>query len=901
MAASVASSGGGRRHYSVFLSVFPKTNFTTPTPQATPKIGAISSPVQSFADFNASSNVPDDAVKLTRAWSAATRFLSLSPGLHGKSATPDQEALQAFSFLLESALKDLIAWYTNEISIHFRTFVLPELQGWQRLISPAEAPGILQSTLVLLQKTQEHYLGHVDQLASLMQSTSLRDHADSFKVQIKRNLHTLILHSLPRLSLQKTLANVMFQHMNLSLQRGGNPEKCRKAEQCNCQLDLSGLPLHELNDVGLGGLTGEGAFAHAVHEFLKGPAIGRRCFQVDWNGHSSAVPKLRLWVTQYFLPLIEKALAAISGKYDLKLAANDTQQFVSMAVTNLGRLRTLYLFDYVKTWPDSTGAILDVWEYLNAGTQADKAYVCRSFSDQIQRRLLHAGASTSEVLSIYVNVIHAFKSLDSRGVLLEKVALPIRNYLRARDDTVSIIAASFLADLDHDGNVTAADLDKVCSDITIEVANSTLEDNRDEKTLNWDDMDWVPDPIDAGPDYKSSTSEDVVAYILGLFEQEEFIKEVTTVLAQHLLDATDSEYVKETRLVELFKSRLDATKLQAAEVMLKDMRDSVTLGKRINPYAVYESTQNVPTPREIQAAIPEEGITLASLYSMFEGRMKRPQFIAAVKLVATKRNDLFYAKRTRIPPDPAGPSNTKKNGTNFKTQILSSFFWPELRSNEFEMPWRLEPLVKTFENRFTALGSQRKLEFRPALSKVSLRLELEDRTIEESDIPGWRASVIDKFASGDGPAADYDPAIGLTVEQIMDAKEMEEELVLDALNFWMNKNVLYKMPTGTYAVLERLDMDVGTNQQQAQQEDLVSAVKSQDAMLRESAPIFETFIANMLRNQGPKEVGGIMGITSFLKMVLPTFTYGDDEVRWLLSEMEGRGEVTKNGETWSVV
>ena len=34
-------------------------------------------------------------------------------------------------------------------------------------------------------------------------------------------------------------------------------------------------------------------------------------------------------------------------------------------------------------------------------------------------------------------------------------------------------------------------------------------------------------------------------------------------------------------------------------------------------------------------------------------------------------------------------------------------------------------------------------------------------------------------------------------------------------------------------------------------------------------------------------------------MVNPAFVYGDDEVRWLLAEMEGRGEVKRSGEAWA--
>lgn len=122
-----------------------------------------------------------------------------------------------------------------------------------------------------------------------------------------------------------------------------------------------------------------------------------------------------------------------------------------------------------------------------------------SFSQQLNRRLLHAGVTTSELLSIYINVILAFKTLDPRGVLLEKVAVPLRSYLRLRDDTVRIIAASFLADVDDSGHVTNPS-DEVCSDLVREITLSEGERPQTEsRGLDWDDMEWMPDPIDAGP------------------------------------------------------------------------------------------------------------------------------------------------------------------------------------------------------------------------------------------------------------------------------------------------------------------------------------------------------------------------------------------------------------------
>lgn len=886
-----------RRHDSLFLSVFPKKTFTTPTPESTPNIGTISSPGTTFGGFGGFVNEADETVIYTRAWSTATRFLALSPAHSDQPAPVNDDVVKAFTYLLQSdqTRRDLVTWYENEIGAHFRRFLLPELQTWQQPILLSKVDNVLRSTLDTLRRAKEHYTVRLEDLSSRLQHAGTENHGTLFKAQALRSFHTLVLHSLPRQSLQKSLAGVFYQNLKQSLQQSSNPDSCLKTGSCHCTLDLSHLPLKELHDVGLGGLIGERAFAHAMHKFLQGPAIERRCFQVDWTGHQTVFPKLRSWVLHQVIPQVERALADLKGNDKIEIASADAQQLVSIAVNNIGHSRTNSLFDYVKTWPASTGAIQDIREYLNAGSQANKVHVCQSFSEQIQRRLLHAGASTSEILGLYVNVIHAFKALDGRGVLLEKVAAPIRGYLRARDDTVTIIAASFLADADPEGGHESSEVDRVCPDIAIEVSKTALGSTRESQMLNWGDMDWMPDPIDAGPDYRSSRSEDIIAQILGLFEQDEFITETTNVLAQHLLHGTDVNYIKETRLVELLKSRLDAAKLQAADVMLKDVRDSVALNKRINGPTTLASEAAAPAPKEIQAAIPEGGITLPSLYKPFETRIKRPQFMAAVKLVAIKRGDLYYPKRTRIPLAPTA-SASKQDAMQFKTLILSSQYWPQLRSDEFNVPQALQPIQTNFAHKFEAFGSQRRLHYRPALALVSVRMELEDRVVEEADVPAWRASVIDAFS-------DYDDDVGLTAAQLVEILRMEEKLVMDALNFWTSKTVLFQRSPGAYAVLESLDMDIAPVQQHLQPvEDMTSAVVSQDAMFRESVPVFETFIANMLRNQGAKEIGGMMGITSLLKMVLPSFTYGDEEVIWLLTEMERKDMVKRdNGEKWSIV
>ena len=879
-------------------SVFPSKDYSTPTPESTPSIGPLASPTEPFGGFNIPANDADEAVQTARAWSTATRYLSRD---HSEDSSPPQKhEIEAFVQLLISTDQSVLLadWYLNSISMHFRQHILPDLSSWQAPIAVSRANDLITTTVQVLEDTQTLYLEPLARLSSTSRSKLFTERIVVFRSQVLRRWHSLVLYSLPRQRVMKTLGSALYQHMRTELGIYSNPEKCLKNDRCLCKISFKGFPLKLLHGVGLGGDLAQRALALATHRLLDGPAVERRCFQVDWSGYKTVVPRLKAWVEDCFAPCIQGAIGALTGA-QFQFTGNDIERMAASAVLSLVRKRTETLFDYVKVWPASTGALLDIKEHIATGSTIEKASLCTAFIRQVQQRILHAGATTVDVLSIYVNVIHAFKLLDARGVLLDKVAGPLRNYLRSRDDTVTVMAASFLADIDADGNLSGDSEEKICVDIARAAQNSSLEDSRSDRGLNWDDMEWVPDPIDAGSNHKYTKSEDVLSYILGLFDQEDFIKEVTNVLAQHLLQATDPEFAKETRLVELFKSRFDPSKLQAAEVMLKDMRDSVMLQKRI---LAGRGQRSVPTPRDIQAAIPEDGITLRSLEQQFENRMTHSQFLASVKLTANRRGDLYFPKRGRLPSSGNERESERADSDDpeISFRILSSFFWPQLRSNKFALPEIFSKDLTHISDKFAHYSGQRRLEWQHALGRMSVTLELEDRTINEPDVHAWRVSMISAFSSTDQNQSDSSEGASLTSEDLQAQLSMDAELVSDALSYWSHKRVLYQPTPGHYSVLERLDMDVAAQTAASAEEEAFSAVKSQDAVLRENAPMFSIFIANMLRNSGPKEVGGMMGIANMLKMVLPTFTYGEEEVLFLLGEMEGRGEVVRDGEAWRV-
>lgn len=122
----------------------------------------------------------------------------------------------------------------------------------------------------------------------------------------------------------------------------------------------------------------------------------------------------------------------------------------------------------------------------------------------LSQRLLHPGASTFEILQIYISLIRAFALLDPRGVLIDRVARPIRRYLRDREDTVRVIVAGLLAspaEEDNKGNDHMMRQEDVLVDLAVELnrAAELVAQSDDNQDLDWDDMNWTPDPVDAGP------------------------------------------------------------------------------------------------------------------------------------------------------------------------------------------------------------------------------------------------------------------------------------------------------------------------------------------------------------------------------------------------------------------
>jgi anaphase-promoting complex subunit 2 len=113
-----------------------------------------------------------------------------------------------------------------------------------------------------------------------------------------------------------------------------------------------------------------------------------------------------------------------------------------------GACRTSELFDIIVDFPNSAQAVeelrVSILFFFSLILEAHPDFFCQvcltrteqrdllvdSLKAQNAKRLLQPGADTKDVITQYVSTIKCLGILDTQGVLLSRVADPIRSYLR---------------------------------------------------------------------------------------------------------------------------------------------------------------------------------------------------------------------------------------------------------------------------------------------------------------------------------------------------------------------------------------------------------------------------------------------------------------------------------------
>ncbi|KAG8426880.1 hypothetical protein J3459_007712 [Metarhizium acridum] len=234
-------------------------------------------------------------------------------------------------------------------------------------------------------------------------------------------------------------------------------------------------------------------------------------------------------------------------------------------------------------------------------------------------------------------------------------------YLCQRDDAIRIVVTGLLSNPDSiDSEESKQRLVELA--VLLNEASQQQRSHVDDEDLDWDDMTWVPDPVDAGPNYKRPKNEDVIGTLINaLGSQEIFIKEFQMIIAERLL-SNQAGFQQEIKVLSLLKKKFGENALQNCDVMVRDVYDS----RRVDALL----RKNLPSTDGQQANQP--------------------------------------------PP------------LNYHSKILSRLFWPSLPKAPFTVPAPVAEIQGKYEAGFEQLKTCRKLTWLDHIGTATVQLDLDD-------------------------------------------------------------------------------------------------------------------------------------------------------------------------------
>ncbi|XP_068654157.1 anaphase-promoting complex subunit 2 [Aristolochia californica] len=467
------------------------------------------------------------------------------------------------------------------------------------------------------------------------------------------------------------------------------------------------------------------------------------------------------------------------------------------AYETLQDLRISKLFEIIVDYPDSSPAIEDLKQCLEYTGQHSK--LVDSFISALRYRLLTAGASTNDILHQYVSTIKALRTVDPKGVFLEAVGEPIREYLRGRKDTIKCIVTMLTDGAGGNSNGPGNTGDSLLEELNRDSENQENVDcdddfNSDDKQAWINAERWEPDPVEADPNKGSWNRRkiDILGMMVSIIgSKDQLVNEYRVMLAEKLLNKSEYDIDTEIRTLELLKIHFGEGSMQKCEIMLNDLIDS----KRTNTNI--KATMSNPSQRGVNQG--GAGMSL----------------------------DLLDAT------------------------IISSNFWPPIQVESLDIPDSVNQLLSDYAKRFHEIKTPRKLLWMKNLGTVKLELEFEDRTMEFTVSPLHAAIIMQFQEQPSWTSKNLASVIGVPVDTLN-----------RRINFWISKGILVES-LGTEVddhiftiVDEMAEMNKNAANGGTCEELLVAeeegetCVASVEEQLRKEMTVYEKFILGMLTNFG---------------------------------------------------
>lgn len=462
------------------------------------------------------------------------------------------------------------------------------------------------------------------------------------------------------------------------------------------------------------------------------------------------------------------------------------------------------IFDVVADYPDSLPAVHELRDALDRTRM--HARLASGLKASLCRRLIHPGANTSQIISVYINTIKVLREIDPSDGLLDAVAEPVRSYLRGRGDTVRCIVTS-LTDEEAGGDLYE-ELRRQDAR-PLEQAQLDCDDDGDAP-----DYDWRPPPSlfkQRGTMGHLSTSDgtgDILSMLVGIYGSKDlFVNEYRLMLADKLLANLNFDTDKEVHNLELLKLRFGEMSMRQCEIMIKDIDDS----KRINT--------NIHS-------------TIRSKKSN-QGRRNKLQAGTQEAAAATNRCEQPFVD----------------------VAIVSHIFWPALQREKFKNHPRIQSHLDQFSSEYAVYKNPRRLVWLDQLGTVQIELEVVDEDGSGSHMQEFTCSTLQATL-----ISHFEDRTWWRASELSDETGVAEDVVRKKMGYWINNRVVQAVQstggTTTYTITSvddfsesERDSAGGGSVVYEEDEDEGQAV-SAGAQEAEEMKVFESYVVGMLTNLG---------------------------------------------------
>ncbi|XP_074601018.1 anaphase promoting complex subunit morula [Brevipalpus obovatus] len=548
---------------------------------------------------------PDDA------WTVLIR----APSSFGQSSESDECRIKEALHVLAS--NDLITvyqeWYFETFRKHFIRVILPEFWSYFKEAPKNDADMIKTSLLVFKGFKYLHYESQLwldNQLVQslfLNQAEALTEFQDKMKDLIKSFLlcppssHPFDILFLTVYKVGFKIAEYLDQPRDTSMRDDSEAGSSMMEETCTlCQgienykddsiftsttdLDVSDSRIfascncvlikklflemnRHLRDLNLLKEISTDAVLSVMHHLIEN-YVHEKCKSTF---DESFLDKLELWIHHS----VSRWRTIVFGEDSELFAQASSERLQHLIYEVYANLRISQFFDIIVEYPDAEPALIDLRECL-AKCHDLKGQLIKSIKNAFDHRLLYPAVPTNDILTAYIQTIKSLKILDDSGVILEKVCVSIKKYLKGRDDTVKCIITA----LTDESSELAAELAK-----DIPPTDDVNPLNDDEYILkNW--RKWSPAPVEAdniGCSSRSNRQSDIVGILVNIYDRKDlFVEEYRRLLAQRILQNFECNVEHERRNLELLTLRFGESDLHSCEVMIQDISVSKRIDNRIN-------------------------------------------------------------------------------------------------------------------------------------------------------------------------------------------------------------------------------------------------------------------------------------------------------------------------------